>query len=101
MMVRKVGADQDIVRDGDRPSQSCLLLEGMLFRYKLAGEDRRQILAFHIAGEIPDLQSLYIKTMDHSLAAVTDSKVGFISTKRSTGWWLSSRASQVRSGARR
>jgi CRP-like cAMP-binding protein len=43
MMVRKVGADQDIVRDGDRPSQSCLLLEGMLFRYKLAGEDRRQI----------------------------------------------------------
>jgi CRP-like cAMP-binding protein len=78
MMVRKVGADQDIIRDGDRPSQSCLLLEGMLFRYKLAGEDRRQIMAFHIAGEIPDLQSLYIKTMDHSLAAVTDSKVGFI-----------------------
>ena len=79
MMVREIPADSDIVRDGDRPSQCCLLLEGMLSRYKYAGEDgRRQILAFHIAGEIPDLQSLYLKTMDHSMAAVVTSKVGFI-----------------------
>ncbi|MBM0207154.1 Crp/Fnr family transcriptional regulator [Micromonospora sp. STR1s_5] len=79
MMIREIRADSDIVRDGDRPSQCCLLLEGMLYRYKYAGDDgRRQILAFHIPGEIPDLQSLYLKTMDHSMAAVTTSKVGFI-----------------------
>ncbi|MBM0204681.1 Crp/Fnr family transcriptional regulator [Micromonospora sp. STR1s_5] len=79
MMIREIRADSDIVRDGDRPSQCCLLLEGMLYRYKYAGDDgRRQILAFHIPGEIPDLQSLYLKSMDHSMAAVTTSKVGFI-----------------------
>ena len=78
MMVRNVGQDQDIVRDGDRPSQSCLLLEGFLCRYKLAGEDKRQILAFHMPGEIPDLQSIFIQTMDHSMASVTPSKLGFI-----------------------
>jgi CRP-like cAMP-binding protein len=77
-MVRKLGPDQDIVRDGDRPSQSCLLLEGLLCRYKLAGGDKRQILAFHIPGEVPDLQSLFLRTLDHSLASVTPSKVGFI-----------------------
>ncbi len=78
LMVREVHADQDIVRDGDRPSQCCLVLEGMTFRYKLAGGDRRQILAFHIPGEIPDLHSLYIKTMDHSVAALTPARLGFI-----------------------
>ena len=78
MMVRDVYADQDIVRDGDRPSQCCLVLEGTAFRYKLAGEDRRQILAFHLPGEIPDLQSLHLETMDHSLAALTPAKLGFI-----------------------
>jgi len=78
MMVRTVGADQDILQDGDRPSACCVLLDGFLCRYKLAGEDKRQILAFHIPGEIPDLQSLHLKTLDHSMAAVTASKVGFI-----------------------
>jgi CRP-like cAMP-binding protein len=78
MMVRVVHADQDIVRDGDKPSQSCLILEGTAIRYKLAGEDRRQILAFHIAGEIPDLQSLHLKPLDHSIAALTPARLGFI-----------------------
>jgi CRP-like cAMP-binding protein len=78
MMVRELHADQDIVRDGDEPSQSCLVLDGFTVRYKLAGEDRRQILSFHIPGEIPDLQSLYLKTMDHSLATLTNARLGFI-----------------------
>ncbi len=78
IMPREFRADQDIVQEGDTPSHCCLLIEGFLFRYKLAGGDRRQILAFHISGEIPDLQSLVLKTMDHSLAALTPAKVGMI-----------------------
>jgi CRP-like cAMP-binding protein len=78
MMVREFRAHQDIVRDGDRPSQCCLVIEGFALRYKLVGEDRRQILAFHIPGEIPDLQSLYLKTLDHNLATLTQARVGLI-----------------------
>ena len=78
MAVRELGPHQDIVRDGDRPSHSCLVIDGLTFRYKLVGEDRRQILAFHIPGEIPDLQSLYLKRMDHSFATLTQSRLGFI-----------------------
>ena len=78
MLVREIGPDQDIVREGDRPSQSCLILEGIASRYKLAGESRRQILAFHIPGEIPDLQCLHLRTMDHDVAMVTAGRVGFI-----------------------
>lgn len=71
-------AHQDIVRDGDRPSHCCLILDGWAARYKLLSGGKRQILSFHIAGDIPDLQSLHIHTIDHSLATLTKASVAFI-----------------------
>ena len=68
---RVLDARQDIVRDGDKPSHCCLLLDGWACRYKMLSEGRRQILSFHIPGDIPDLQSLHLHTMDHSLATLT------------------------------
>ena len=70
--------DQDIVREGDRPSQCCLLVEGMLCRYKVLPDGSRQIFSFHVPGDVPDLQSLHIEVMDHSLATITASTVVFI-----------------------
>ncbi len=78
MQVQDLRADQDIVREGDRPTRSCLLIEGFTCRYSMTEKGKRQIYSFHIPGEIPDLQSLHIKTMDHSLATVSHCKVGFI-----------------------
>ena len=43
-------ADQDIVREGDRPMRSCFLLSGMACWFKLTGEGRRQIFSFQISG---------------------------------------------------
>jgi hypothetical protein len=37
--------------------------------------NKRQILSFHIAGDIPDLQSLHIDVMDHSLATLAPSSL--------------------------
>jgi CRP-like cAMP-binding protein len=76
--VHAFNARQDIVRDGDKPSQCCLVLSGWVCRYKLLSQGKRQILSFHIAGDTPDLQSLHIHTMDHSLATVTRATVAFI-----------------------
>jgi CRP-like cAMP-binding protein len=78
LMKRELDAGQDIVREGDHPSQACLVLEGWTFRYKIAGGDRRQIFSFHIPGDTPDLLSIHLKTMDHSLATLTDCRLGFI-----------------------
>src|SRR5215217_4554621 len=77
--VRDLRADQDILRDQDRPSQCCAILEGFACRYKLLPGGRRQIVSFHIPGDIPDLQSLHLDVMDHSLGTVVASKVAFIS----------------------
>lgn len=76
--VRTLDARQDIVRDGDKPSHCCLILDGWACRYKLLSEGRRQILSFHVAGDIPDLQSLHLHTMDHGLATMRVATVAFI-----------------------
>jgi CRP-like cAMP-binding protein len=57
MQVESLRADQDIVREGDRPTRSCLILEGYAAMYKVTPTGKRQIVAFHLAGDIPDLQS--------------------------------------------
>ena len=76
--VRALRPHQDIVRDGDTASQCCLVLEGWACRYKIISEGKRQIFSFHIAGDIPDLVSLHIPLMDHSLATMTAATVAFI-----------------------
>jgi CRP-like cAMP-binding protein len=76
--VQAIAARQDIVREGDTPSRCCLILEGWAFRYKILGVGKRQIFSFHIGGDIPDLQSLHIHVMDHSLATMTQATVAFI-----------------------
>jgi CRP-like cAMP-binding protein len=76
--VRDLRADQDIVRDQDRPSQCCLILTGFACRYKMTPAGKRQIFSFHIPGDIPDMQSIHLSVMDHSLGTLTASKVAFI-----------------------
>ena len=78
MKVHAIEADQDIVREGDRPSRCCLILQGFACRYKITALGKRQIMAFHIPGDIPDLQSLHLATLDHSLGTITPCEVGFI-----------------------
>ncbi|WP_244914030.1 Crp/Fnr family transcriptional regulator [Methylobacterium frigidaeris] len=75
---RHLAAHQDIVREKDRPSQCCLLLEGWVCRYQVLSEGKRQIFSFHIPGDIPDLQSLHLRVMDHSVCTMTQATVAFI-----------------------
>ncbi len=78
MAVRAVAPAQDIVREGDRPHHCCVVIEGFVTRYKILPNGRRQILAFHIPGDMPDLQSLHLGQMDHSLGTITPSEIAFI-----------------------
>ena len=76
--IKTVGPRQDLVREGDRPAECCLVLEGFVYRYKLTEEGKRQIFSFHIPGDIPDLQSLHIDVMDHSLGTLSPCKVMYV-----------------------
>jgi CRP-like cAMP-binding protein len=78
MQVAVIKDDQDIVREGDRPTRSCLILSGFACTYKVTAGGKRQIVAFTIAGDIPDLQSLHLKTLDISIGTISPCRVGFI-----------------------
>src|SRR3954447_696751 len=67
--IKTVGPRQDLVREGDRPFECCLILEGFAYRYKLTEEGKRQILWFHIPGDIPELEGVHLDVMHHSRRA--------------------------------
>jgi CRP-like cAMP-binding protein len=78
MQVVVIKADQDIVREGDRPSRSCLILSGFAATYKMTIQGKRQIVSFNLPGDIPDLQSLHLKVLDNSVSTISPCRVGFI-----------------------
>src|SRR4051795_5273338 len=78
LTIKDLRADQDIVREGDQPNQCCVVIEGFQCRYKMLRDGERQIMSLHVPGDIPDLQSLFLATMDHSLGTMTPGRVAFI-----------------------
>jgi CRP-like cAMP-binding protein len=78
LQLADIKADQDIVREGDSPSRCCILIEGFASIHKVTGEGRRQIMAFQIAGDVPDLQSLHLTYLDSSIGTLSRCKVGFV-----------------------
>jgi CRP-like cAMP-binding protein len=76
--VVSVGAHEDIVREGDRPSSVNLLLHGLLCRYKIVADGKRQIMSFHIPGDIPDLPALFVPVMDHNVSSLVPSQLALI-----------------------
>ena len=68
---RMVGVDEDIVKEGSRPNESTLLLDGIAARYRVLEDGKRQITALHVPGDFVDLHSFLIKTMDHDVEALT------------------------------
>jgi CRP-like cAMP-binding protein len=81
MQVSVIKDHQDLVREGDQPTRSCLILSGFACTYKMTAQGKRQIVSFSIAGDIPDLQSLHLRVMDNSISTISPCRVGFITHK--------------------
>ncbi len=65
-------SQQYIVREGDKPTECCLLVDGYAARSKLSAEGGRQIVSFHVSGDMLDLQHLFLDRADHFVQAMTD-----------------------------
>lgn len=76
--VKEFAPDQDIVEEGKRVGESCLLLDGMAARYKLLDGGRRQITALHVTGDFVDLHSFLLKKLDHGVIALSACTVGLV-----------------------
>jgi CRP-like cAMP-binding protein len=80
LKTRRLQPREDIIRDGDRPQQMHLILEGWACRYKVLEDGRKQITAFLVPGDLCDLRMFILREMDHSIAALTALKVSEIPT---------------------
>ncbi|HZH50729.1 MAG TPA: Crp/Fnr family transcriptional regulator [Microvirga sp.] len=76
--IKEYRADEDMIREGDRPTESTLLLEGFAARYKGLANGKRQITALHVPGDFVDLHSFLLKTMDHGIVALTPCRAGAV-----------------------
>jgi len=68
--IRRLEPNEDFICQGDVPKVSALVVSGMAARYHLLGNGRRQYLSFHMSGDLPDAQALFITHMDHALCAI-------------------------------
>lgn len=76
IMTHPVGAD--LVQEGDQVTECCLLWSGYAFRYKVAANGNRQIVSFHLAGDMLDLQHVLLAKADHSLRTLTEATVAWV-----------------------
>ena len=76
--IRDYRAHEEFVREGDCPPESCVVVEGLAFRFKILPDGKRQILAFHVPGDFCDLHSFLLKRMDHGIAVAGRSKIAVV-----------------------
>ncbi|MBN9144021.1 MULTISPECIES: Crp/Fnr family transcriptional regulator [unclassified Novosphingobium] len=67
-----VGAGQDMIREGTRPTFVKIVMEGWAARYKILENGRRQIVGFLLPGDLCIPQAIMTMRLDHSIAAIDD-----------------------------
>jgi CRP-like cAMP-binding protein len=67
-----------IVREGESPERSCLILSGLCYRHKVTVEGARQIVSVHIPGDFVDLECSMLSIADHNVQALTRCEVAFV-----------------------
>jgi CRP-like cAMP-binding protein len=70
-----------LVREGDAATECCVLLDGYACRHKTTSSGGRQIVSFHIPGDILDLQHLLLSRADHNVQTITEATYAWIPAK--------------------
>lgn len=75
-------AGSELVRQGDRPGFSTLLLSGLCGRVTTLLDGSRQITQISVTGDFLDLHSFTLKTMDHGVIALKDAEIATVEHER-------------------
>ncbi|MCF4125685.1 Crp/Fnr family transcriptional regulator [Methylobacterium sp. SyP6R] len=70
---------QDIIAEGEEPTDVNLILGGWVCRYKQLADGGRQIMSFLLPGDLCDLNIFLLRRMDHALGTLTPVAVAKIS----------------------
>lgn len=81
---RKLEAGQYIVREGDAPTHSCMVVSGFAVRHKIVGDGGKQIVNVHLSGDMVDLQNSLLELADHNVQTLSKMTGAFISRQSLT-----------------
>ena len=73
--VRRVPADEVIIRAGEELNVSLLLIDGWLARTKDLAGGERQVTQLHVAGDFADLHGFALKRLDHDVTTMSDCRI--------------------------
>lgn len=74
---RSYSAGAEILPEGE-PSGDCrLVMDGQAFRHKTLPDGRRQIMCFHVPGDLVDLQRLFL-SLDYAVTALTACEIALV-----------------------
>ena len=71
-----------LVSEGNVVTQCCVLVEGYACRHKTSAEGKRQIVSFHLAGDILDIQHLMLDRADHNVETITSAQIAWVPTDK-------------------
>ncbi|WP_150292602.1 Crp/Fnr family transcriptional regulator [Sphingobium estronivorans] len=80
--VRAIPRRKDIVSEGTSPDRIHIILEGWAARYNVLPDGSRRITAFLLPGDFCEIHATVLKKMDHSIIALTDCQVAFVSPEQ-------------------
>jgi len=78
LQIQRVPRNFDVVHEGDPVHQCCLLIDGFAARYKEAANGARQIVSFHLRGDLLDVEHLLLDYADHSIQVISDATLAWI-----------------------
>jgi CRP-like cAMP-binding protein len=72
---RPIPARTDIIREGEKPSDVHLVMDGFACRYKILPNGKRHIMDYLVPGDFCDLHVFILSEMDHSLGTLSPCSV--------------------------
>ena len=76
--VEAAASGQLLVREGAPTERCCLLVSGYACRHKTTRSGGRQIVSFHIPGDILDLQHMLFARADHNVETITEAMIAWV-----------------------
>lgn len=76
--LKRYGDGEEMIAEAARPSESCLLVDGIAARSRHLANGNRQLTALHVPGDFVDLHGFFLKIMDHAVIALMPATVAFV-----------------------
>lgn len=74
--VKSVRQGAYLVREGDETTACCILIDGYACRHKISSSGGRQIVSFHVPGDMLDVQHIWLDRADHNVQTISQATIG-------------------------